>query len=449
MRKFFFLLAALSVGTAMAQMPEMANVATNAQLKINRLGSSELTVEISNPNSAKVNDAAVCIQLPVNNIYKSATVTVDGKEVPSQIDDLNGDGIKDELAFVIDLKKKASKTASIVFSTEEASADRYPARVHAQMWFKDKDKSHNPKQHIPTDTVSERVDNMYSAMHHHGPAFESDQVAYRIYFDKKQSTDLYGKKVRQLELADGLWYSAENKALAERNFGDDIILVGQTISIGTLRGWDNSVDTSKKDAKGKPLSKMVMINPFAWRQAHIVAKGPVRTVVDMNVEGWQYKGKTLNLKSRYILYAGNRECEVIQQFEGDTKDVEFVTGVIRVGSLHPDDPALTLKPSYWKDDRGTCASFGMDWADNNHELYPVPQRAGVACAVPAHYVSNCYIDDNQVLYGVKTDRDNAIRYRISFCAPDKETFARWKNDRAWYDYVASWRDLQPVRVIQK
>ncbi len=449
MRKFFFLLAALCAGTTFAQMPEMASVATNAQLKINRLGSSELTVSVSNPNASAIADAPVCIQLPADCPYKSATVSVDGKEIPSQMDDLNGDGIKDELSFVMDLKKKASRTASIVFSTEEAPADRYTPRVHAQMWFRDRDKSHTPKQHIPTDTVSERVDNMYSAMHHHGPAFESDQVAYRIYFDKKQSTDLYGKKVRQLELADGLWYSVENKELAARNFGDDIILVGQTISIGTLRGWDDTVDTSLKDAKGKPLTKMVMIDPFAWRQAHIVAKGPVRTVVDMNVEGWQYKGRTLNLKSRYILYAGNRECEVIQQFEGNTDGVEFVTGVIRVGTLHPDDPALTLSPTYWKDDSGTCASFGMDWADGNHELYPVPQRAGVACSVPSSYVSRTILDDTQVLYGIHTDRDNAVRYRISFCAPDKETFARWKNDKAWFDYVAAWRDIKPVSVVQK
>ena len=315
------------------------------------------------------------------------------------------------------------------------------------MFFKDKDKTHDPKQHIPTDTVSEVVDNMYSAMHHHGPAFESELVAYRIYFDKKQSTDLYGKRIRQLELADGLWYSTENKALEARRFGDDIILVGQTISIGTLRGWDDTVDESQKDAKGKALTKMVMIDPFAWHQAHIVARGPVRTVVDMNVEGWQYQGRTLNLKSRYILYAGGRECEVIQQFEGNTEGVEFVTGVLRVGSLHPDDPALkSVTPTWWADGRGTCASWGMDWADNNHDLYPVPQRAGVACMVPERYVTRQIEHKNQILYGIHTDRQNAVRYRISFCAPDKETFATWRTDKAWYKYVETRAAQRPVIV---
>ena len=464
-------LAALTLATAaMAQMPEMKDVATNAQLTINRLGDAQIAVEVQNPNATPLVDAPVCIALPAGTPYRSATVTIGGKEVPSQMDDLDGDGTKDELAFVVSLKAggpsaaamtRSAVTATVTFSTDEASADRYPARVSAQMFFKDKDKTHTVKQHIPTDTVSERVDNMYSAMHHHGPAFESELVAYRIYFDKKQSTDLYGKRVRQLELADGLWYSAERKDLIEeRNFGDDIILVGQTVSIGTLRGWDDSIDEGVKDAKGKTQSKMVMIDPFAWRQAHIVAKGPVRTVVDMNVEGWQYQGRTLNLKSRYILYAGNRECEVIQQFEGDTKDVEFVTGVLRVGTLHPDDPALQKVRPSWRavgtpsaepkaDEWLALASFGMDWADNNHELYPVPQRAGVACFVPAAYVTRQIEHPNQVLYGIHTDRQNAVRYYMSFCAPDKETFASWRNAEAWYKYVELRSRQLPARVVLK
>ena len=469
MKRILSLAATMLAVAAMAQMPEMTGVATNAQLKINRLGDAQITVEVQNPNLSPVTDVPVCIALPAGNRYRSATVTVGGKEVPSQMDDLDGDGTKDELVFVLSLKAggptpaamaRSAVRATVTFAADEATADRYPARVSAQMFFKDKDKTHAVKQHIPTDTVSERIDNMYSAMHHHGPAFESELVAYRIYFDKKQSTDLYGKKVRQLELAEGLWYSAENKELVEqRNFGDDIILVGQTVSIGTLRGWNDSVDEAVKDAKGKAQSKMVMIDPFAWRQAHVVAKGPVRTVVDMNVEGWQYQGRTLNLKSRYILYAGNRECEVIQQFEGDTEDVEFVTGVLRVGSLHPDDPALQKVRPTWRavgspasaapGEWLALASFGMDWADNNHELYPVPQRAGVACFVPAAYVTRQIEHPNQVLYGIHTDRQNAVRYYISFCAPDKETFASWRNDEAWYRYVELRSRQLPVRVTLK
>ncbi len=245
---FRYLAVTMAFGTAMAawaQMPEMQHVATAAQLKLSE-PSENVTLTIKNPNKTAVKDAPVCIVLPAGTPYKSATVTVGKKEIPSQMDDLNGDGIKDELAFVLDFKKKGKETVAVKFSTEEADADRYPARVHAQMFFADKNKKHKVKQHIPTDTVSELVDNMYSKMHHHGPAFESDIVAYRVYFDKKQSTDLYGKRIPQMELAEGPWYndtaslSVPYDLRKDKQFVDDMILVCQTISIGTLRGWDES-----------------------------------------------------------------------------------------------------------------------------------------------------------------------------------------------------------------
>ncbi len=420
-----------------------------------------LTVTLKNPNKQNLTDAPVCIAVPTDGNYKSATVMINGKEIPCQMDDLDEDGRKEELSFVVDIAKKGKLTANITFSTEEAKADRYPARVHAQMWFKDntKGRSYLEKQHIPTDTVSERVDNMYSKMMHHGPAFENEKVAYRVYFDKKQSTDLYGKRVPQLELADGLWYSSEVPALVnDRNFGDDIILVGQTISIGTLRGWDDSKDDpefAKTPAKGKVADPcMVMIDPFDYRQAHIMAKGPVRTVVDMNVEGWQYKGRKLNMKSRYILYAGNRECQVIQYLsaaDGGSKDLskmEFVTGVLKVGIFNTDSINLAGL-HYMQNGKGLCASFGKDWPDGNHKLYPVMSAAALAVSIDNAFVTRSIDRKEQILYGVHPDENNQITYRMAFCAPDKEgtqlVASPW-TPKSWFTWCKNWDKIKPIVI---
>jgi len=423
-----------------------------------------LTVTLKNPNCKALNDAAVCIPVPENGNYKSATVKIDGKEIPCQMDDLDNDGRKEELAFVVDIAKKGKLKAEVTFSTDEAAADRYAKRTHAQMWFKDNDKtrSYTEKQHIATDTVSERVDNMYSKMMHHGPAFENEIVAYRVYFDSKESTDLYGKRVPQLELADGLWYSSEVPSLVkERNFGDDIILVGQTISIGTLRGWDDSKDDPeyvKKQSAGKLMDPcMVMIKPFDYRQAHILAKGPVRTVVDMNVEGWEYKGRKLNLKSRYILYAGNRECQIEQylsQADGkgeDLSDMEFVTGVMKVGIFNTDSVEIAGL-HYMKDGKGLCASFGKDWPDGNHKLYPQMSSAALAVSIPSSYVTRTIDRKEQILYGIHPDKSNKIAYRMAFCAPDKEgpklTETPW-TPKSWFNWCKQWNQLKPIVVEVK
>lgn len=425
------------------------------------LRGQSLTVTLKNPNKQNLTDAPVCIAVPATGNYKSATVMINGKEIPCQMDDLDEDGKMEELSFVVDIAKKGKLKANITFSTEEAKADRYPARVHAQMWFKDNTKglSYLEKKHIPTDTVSERVDNMYSKMMHHGPAFENEKVAYRVYFDKKQSTDLYGKRVPQLELADGLWYSSEVPALVkERNFGDDIILVGQTISIGTLRGWDDSKDDpefANTPAKGKIADPcMVMIDPFDYRQAHIMAKGPVRTVVDMNVEGWQYKGRKLNMKSRYILYAGNRDCQVIQYLsaaDGGSKDLskmEFVTGVMKVGIFNTDSVNLAGL-HYLQNGKGLCASFGKDWPDGNHKLYPVMSAAALAVSIDNAFVTRSIDRKEQILYGVHPDENNQITYRMAFCAPDKEgpqlVASPW-TPKSWFTWCKNWDKIKPIIV---
>lgn len=436
----------------------------NLPIAFTNISAQTLTVTLSNPNKVALADAPICIAVPEGADYKSAKVMIDGKEIPCQMDDLDEDGRKEELAFVVDIARKGKLTAQITFSTEEGNIGQYPKRTHAQMWFKDNDKSrsYTEKQHIATDTVSERVDNMYSKMMHHGPAFENEMVAYRVYFDSKQSTDLYGKRVRQLELADGLWYSSEVPSLVkERNFGDDIILVGQTISIGTLRGWDDTKDDPeyvKKQSAGKLMDPcMVMIKPFDYRQAHILAKGPVRTVVDMNVEGWQYKERKLNLKSRYILYAGNRDCQIEQYVSAtdgkgeDLSDMEFVTGVMKVGIFNTDSVALAGL-HYMKDDKGLCASFGKDWPDGNHKLYPQMSAAALAVSVPSSYVTRTIDRKEQILYGIHPDKQNKIAYRMAFCAPDKEgiqlTAKPW-TPQSWFDWCKDWNKVKPLVVKVK
>ena len=454
-RKVFLLLISIcSAFSVSAQMPEMQNVISDAAIEL-KSNKDFLQLTITNPNKTSLSDAPVCIKLAKDCPYKSATIVVDEALIMSQMDDLDSDGFCDELAFTLAIGAESSKNITVSFSTEGYSTQSNEYRTHAQMWFKDKskDKSYYELNHIPTDTVSEVIDNMYSTMYHHGPAFENDMVAYRIYFDSKESTDLYGKRVRQLELAKGMWYSSEEPdTVYKYNLGDDIILVGQTVSMGTLRGWDDTKD-DPAFATSTPGTKiidpcMVMIKPFKWRQAHIVSKGPLRTIVDMNVEGWEYKGHCINLKSRYILYAGNRDCIVLQQMEDKNgkslDDLEFVTGVMKVGCFNTDSTDIAVL-RYISDGKGLCASYGKDWPDGNHKLYPQMSTSALAVSVPSSYITRTIDRKEQILYGMKPSR-NAFIYRMAYCAPDKETFVEHWTPERWFDWCRQWNEIKPVLV---
>ena len=80
-----------------------------------------------------------------------------------------------------------------------------------------------------------------------------------------------------------------------------------------LKGWDGT--------------KATHIEPIAFRTESILAYGPVRTIVDVVVKGWNYQGKELNMTNRYILYAGHRDLLVETFFDEPLENEVFCTGV--------------------------------------------------------------------------------------------------------------------------
>ena len=91
-----------------------------------------------------------------------------------------------------------------------------------------------------TDTTnSQNPKDTYHSFHHHGVAVESELMAYRIYFDKKQTIDVYCKRQPQLELAQSYWYP--NDSLLAAHYGDDILRVSGTVGVGTVKFWDGKL----------------------------------------------------------------------------------------------------------------------------------------------------------------------------------------------------------------
>ncbi len=183
----FFMLAALVVSVAAeATAPKAAG---KSKARITE-AYYRLTAAAAGPSWAVVRD------VPAD--AAGATVyLLDGHrtrtELPSQLDDLDGDGRFDELVFPVPASAQPLRVR-VDYSTAPVAHD-YTPLVNAQMWWKNPDKTLTEKSLLASEK-----DDMYRKLHHHGPAFESEYAAYRIYFDKKQSVDTYGKKQPRLEL---------------------------------------------------------------------------------------------------------------------------------------------------------------------------------------------------------------------------------------------------------
>ena len=53
--------------------------------------------------------------------------------------------------------------------------------------------------------------------------------------------------------------------------------------------------------KGGDVKNAIHINPVDTRTMRILAYGTVRTISELEVNGWKYQGKEIDMKTRYTL----------------------------------------------------------------------------------------------------------------------------------------------------
>lgn len=379
----------------------------------------QFIIEVSNQwNKAKTDEPVVIRLSEINLSFRARlAVVMDGKkEIPSQLDDLNNDLKADELAFVIDVPAQSTKTLAVTLSSAKANK-AYPTRVFAEMLIRDaKKQKHTPIQSVTVPGTT----NFYNMVLHHGPAFESELVAYRIYFNQKQTVDPYGKFNKGLEIKESQFYPTEKQL--ECGFGDDVLMVGNSCGVGTLKGWNGT--------------KATHIEPIAFRTERILAYGPVRTITDVEVKGWEYQDKELGMTNRYILYAGHRDLLVETFFEEPLGNEVFCTGVQSIMG------GETLS---YSDHKGLIGSWGRYWPVTDTVKY-AKETIGIATYIPQKYVRQEVKDEENFLYTVAAPGKNRFHHYTMFTSR-KETFG-YPTPEAWFAYMQEWKEglEHPVTV---
>lgn len=379
----------------------------------------EIKVEVKNPWKQEKIDEPVVLKLDDLNAgfrVRSAVVKNGSEEIPSQLDDLNGDLKADELAFVMNLPAKSKQMLTITLSSAK-SDKKYPARVYAQMKMRAVPRYKH--QHAQSVTVPGTSD-IYSLMYHHGPAFESELVGYRIYFNQKQTIDPYGKFQKRLELAESEFYPNEEQL--KRGFGDDVLMVGNSGGVGALKGWNGE--------------KATHIEPVAFRTERLLATGPIRTLAEVEVKGWEYQGKELTMTHRYILYAGHRDLLIETRFSEPLDKEVFCAGVQNIMGNE------TVSDS---DNRGLVGSWGRHWPVGDTIRF-AKETVGLATYIPEKYVVDEVKDKDNFLYTISAPGQDNFYYYTMFTSR-KETFGP-ETSEEWFKYMRQWKKAleQPIEV---
>src|SRR5579864_2849053 len=182
-----------------------------------------IKVAVTNPSSVVWSGADVVVSIAeikkivpdfapgamVVTATNAATVEEDAailqtEELPSQVDDLDGDGKGDELVFQIDLQPRQTRIVTISYGDED------------RMW------------RLRSD-YRQRTGAMFSRKFE-GLGWESDRIAFRIYFDARNAIDIYGKRRQTLQLP--LYATPDYVYHEESPNGRDIFMVGDAVGIG-------------------------------------------------------------------------------------------------------------------------------------------------------------------------------------------------------------------------
>src|SRR5262249_10477306 len=224
------------------------------------------------------------------------------QELPSQVDDIDGDLKPDELAFQIDLKPRQTRIVTITWGP--------PDRIFRLRG------DYEPQTNA---VFTKKIDGM---------GWESKRDSFRLYFDKRNAIDLYGKPRSTLQLdryaTPGYIYHNYSPD------GRDIYLVADALGIGAPGAFVNGEAQHISDADNR-----------SWR---IISTGPVRAIVEFTYQGWKIAGKSVNLRVRATQWAGERGVlqTVTSADGGDTAlptRLSQQQGIPEASSKPPDVPA--------------------------------------------------------------------------------------------------------------
>ncbi len=243
-----------------------------------------LDVTVTNPGSAPVD---TLVTLPVAGLQKVALgfpgslaiVVVKDKPgskypvtvIPSQVDDLDGDGMADEFEFPMTLKPHESRQVEIYFSNTLHGKIVYPRAVHA---------SHN------------------YGYNHQTVALESEIIGYRTYGGF--FLDIEGRVAGH----EGLYNDLNGYLAAHMNFvvGEDVLHIGDTLGLGGIflerDGTIYRPPMNVPDYAHKPSAEDVP-------HYRVVADGPLRAIIEATLDHWKIDDDEVAVGAQYSIDSGD------------------------------------------------------------------------------------------------------------------------------------------------
>jgi len=214
---------------------------------------------------------------------------------------------------VIDNKSKFK------FNVGTKSTHVFPPMAHAELWQKTGGKFVDRKYvgggpFVEVDSIrvpDECADHSFF-IKYEGPGWESNLVGYRFYLDWRNANDVFGKKTGKMVL-ENVGQDGYESYHNMQDWGMDNFKVGATLGIGSIAYWN-----------GKAAERVAKTDSVICK---ILAKGPIRAMIQTNYYGWQTNDFKTSFTSFLSIDANSRLTKEVLIF--DKAPSTICTGMIK------------------------------------------------------------------------------------------------------------------------
>lgn len=229
--------------------------------------------------------------------------------IPSQVDDLDGDGQWDELVTTLDF----GASESITLDVELVPVNEYPdfeKRTNVRLGIKQDDGSFKEVDHY---LAPEGLDGFPTIAQGESVNWENDKMGFRNYFDCRNVKDLFGKLQPGL-IIDKINTPEMGNYHNLADWGMDVLHCGSSLGSGGLAMLEND-----------SLFRLGSTKVYEYQK---VIEGPVRSVFDLKYKSWDVNGQELEAVERISIYPGKYWFQSDFTASGFSGEKQLATGIV-------------------------------------------------------------------------------------------------------------------------
>ncbi len=231
------------------------------------------------------------------------------KIIPSQVDDLDGDGNWDEAVLILDFE--ANQTLEIeVDLVPEAEYPEFEKRTNLRLGIHLEDGTYKEVDNYRALPCNEEFKIISQA---EGVNWENDKIGFRVYFDCRNVKDLFGKRLPAMVL-DKVHTPGFGSYHELADWGMDVLHCGSSLGSGGLALMRND-----------SLYRLGSTDIYEYQK---IVEGPFRSIFELRYSGWHVENDVLEAVERITIYPGKYWFESDVIVKGGAEGDQIVTGIV-------------------------------------------------------------------------------------------------------------------------